>query len=287
MSCYPERRHAQVSHVQSRRQGSSGPRTSEQGEYLQPSLPGAQDHRFLALPVEARVFGTGAQPVQFRRPGDGNGAGPHRRSGTDGRSADHGGGGGTKSFHCAQLPLAAQRAAIRSLASQYPVRLLCALLEVPPSSCYYHPHAGDDPSLLADIEQVLGEHPTYGYRRVTAQLQRQGEPVNHKRVARVRQDNDLLQTLHPRVVHTTNSRHGFGRYPNLVAGLVVDHPDPVWCADLTYIQMRRQTAYLVILLNVFTRSLRGWHLGLHLDTQLTLTALDQAHLRHVPDDPSL
>ena len=46
--------------------------------------------------------------------------------------------------------------------------------------------------------------------------------------------------------------------------------------------MQRQTAYLAILLDVFTRSLRGWHLGLHLDTQLALTALDQAYARHVP-----
>lgn len=170
---------------------------------------------------------------------------------------------------------------IQTLAGEYPVRLLCALLAVPSSSYYYHPQAGDDLSLLAAIEQILGEYPTYGYRRVTAQLQRQGESVNHKRVQRVMEQNDLLQALRPHR-GTTNSRHGFPRYPNLVAGLVIDHPDQVWCADITYIQLRRQTAYLAILLDVFTRSLRGWHLGPHLDTQLALAALEQAYALHVP-----
>jgi len=128
-----------------------------------------------------------------------------------------------------------KRQVVTALRDTYPVQLLCEVLALAPST-YYHPTGGDDLSLLVLIDDVVRRFPTYGYRRVTAQLRREGCVVNHKRVHRVMQENDLLVRVKRSVV-TTQSQHGHGRYPNLLRGLVVDHPDHVWCADITYIHL--------------------------------------------------
>ena len=73
-----------------------------------------------------------------------------------------------------------------------------------------------------------------------------------------------------------NSRHSFPRYPNLVKDLEISRPDQVWVADITYIRLRREFVYLAVLMDVFTRCLRGWHLGRSLDQGLTLAALERA-----------
>ena len=75
---------------------------------------------------------------------------------------------------------------------------------------------------------------------------------------------------------TTDSRYDFPRYPNLVVGLVVTRPDQVWVADITYVRLREEFVYLAVLMDVFTRRVRGWELGRNLDQGLTLAALRRA-----------
>ena len=174
-----------------------------------------------------------------------------------------------------------KRQVVTALRDTYPVQMLCEIVELASSTYYYQPTGQDDLSLLVLIEDVIRRFPTYGYRRVTAQLGREGYGVNHKRVHRVMQENDLL-VRSKRSVVTTQSQHGHGRYPNLLRGLVVDHPDHVWCADITYIHLGSGYVYLAILLDVYTRSLRGWHLGRTLSTTLALTALQQALRQRCP-----
>jgi putative transposase len=60
---------------------------------------------------------------------------------------------------------------------------------------------------------------------------------------------------------TTNSEHPYPRYPNLVVGLQVTHPDQVWVSDITYVRLGSGFVYLAVIMDVFTRSIRGWHLG--------------------------
>jgi putative transposase len=88
---------------------------------------------------------------------------------------------------------------IQELTDSYPTRLLCRVLDVAPSSYYYAAKGRDDLALLSVIEDVLLRFPTYGYRRVTVQLRREGCPVNHKRVRRVMGENDLLAIVRQRV----------------------------------------------------------------------------------------
>ena len=100
----------------------------------------------------------------------------------------------------------------------------------------YRPMADDDLTVLAWIEEVLLEFPTHGVPRVTAELQCGQHLVNHKRVLHLMHANDLIQVVRRRL-GTTNSRHGYATYPNLVRGLTISRPDQVWCADITYIQL--------------------------------------------------
>lgn len=161
---------------------------------------------------------------------------------------------------------------IESLAADYAVRPLCEWLDVAPSSYYYQRAGEDDATLLVRIEDVLADYPTYGYRRVAIEMGRRGPTVNHKRVRRVMAEHDLLQEM-VRGVRTTDSRHGYRRYPNLLQDCQVVRPDQVWCADITYIHLPKQYVYLAILLDVFTRSIRGWYLGPSLASELALQAL--------------
>ena len=84
---------------------------------------------------------------------------------------------------------------------------------------------------------------------------------------------DLLQPVKRRKCRTTNSDHPYPRYPNLVKDLVVAAPEQVWVSDITYIRLGEGFVYLAIVMDVFTRAIRGWHLSKSLDQELTLAAL--------------
>ena len=120
---------------------------------------------------------------------------------------------------------------------------LCELFEISRSWYYEHLDQPEDDAeeiaLRDQIEQIILEFPGYGYRRVTHALSRLGWAVNHKRVLRIMQEESLLCHLKKRfVVTTTNSRHRFPIYPNVLAGIVLTTLDQAWVADLTYIRRR-------------------------------------------------
>jgi transposase InsO family protein len=171
-----------------------------------------------------------------------------------------------------------------SLAEQYPIRLVCRLLDFPRSLLYRTPAAAEEEAdLRAALLRLAGEWPTYGYRRLTALLRREGWTVNSKRVRRLMAELALLGRSPVRRTRTTNSNHDFPRFPNLVEHLEVVRPDQVWVADITYIRLQRDFVYLAVIMDVFTRSIRGWQLGRSLEQELTLQALDQALQKHAPE----
>jgi putative transposase len=166
-----------------------------------------------------------------------------------------------------------------SLTTNYPVHLVCQVLGYPRSSYYRQGKARDEQALCEAIAQVAAVWPTYGYRRITAQLQREGWIVNRKRVRRIMGKLGLHGKHPQRRRRTTDSRHSQARFPNLLQGMEVIRPDQVWVSDITYIRLHTGFVYLAVSMDVFTRGIRGWHLGLNLDRELTLVALRQA-LRH-------
>ncbi len=156
------------------------------------------------------------------------------------------------------------------------MRLVCRVLDVPASSFYYRPESEDESELKAAMGELAGQWPTYGYRRITAELKRAGWLVNHKRVARLMAEMSLQVKVKRAGKRTTNSDHDGPRFPNLVRDLAVVRPDQVWVADITYIRLQRGFVYLAVLMDVFTRAIRGWALERDLDHSLTITPLTRA-----------
>lgn len=162
------------------------------------------------------------------------------------------------------------------LCDHYPMKTLCEVLDVARSSVYYAPRPDEDRSLRDALIEVAGRWPTYGYRRLTKQLQREGRVVNSKRARKLMHELGIVGKAPERKPRTTDSSHAYPRFPNLVEELEVTRPEQVWVADITYIRLRKEFVYLAVLMDVFTRRSRGWHLGRGLDQELTLVALRRA-----------
>lgn len=161
---------------------------------------------------------------------------------------------------------------------------LCELLNCARSSYSYEPRQKAEAGLVAAIEDVMMRWPRYGYRRILAQLQREGLAVGECVVRR------LLKALGGscqvgRVrIRTTDSNHAHWRYPNLLKQLTITHPDQAWVADITsgargarlghrFIYLRPEGTRI---LDVYTRAVRGWAVSRNIDQQLTRSALQRA-----------
>ena len=154
------------------------------------------------------------------------------------------------------------------------------LLGIGRATLYRHLHAAppvDRDVVVRDrIQQIALEMPAYGYRRITAQLQREELHVNHKRVLRLMREDNLLCLRTRPFVRTTDSDHAFAVYPNLVPTLEVTGLNQLWIADITYVRLRCEFIYLAVVLDAFSRRCIGWCLERHLQTELTLAALRMA-----------
>jgi putative transposase len=168
------------------------------------------------------------------------------------------------------------------MSEQYPKAVVCRVLGVARSRLYRRSSVVPNEELDITMREICAQFPCYGYRRVTAELRRQGWSIHRKRVARLLKMMGLQAKKVVRKRRTTNSEHSFPSYPNLVESLVVQGPDQVWVADITYIRLKHGFVYLAVLMDVFTRAIRGWHLDRSLDQTLTLTALQKALQSHCP-----
>jgi len=165
------------------------------------------------------------------------------------------------------------------------VKAGCQAAGLAHSSYYYRGRRRQESRLLSDLQQEAGEHPTYGSRRLTHQLRRTPHRyrINRKCVQRLMRQNGLLRPVKPAKCCTTNSQHPYPRYPNLVTGLEIKRPEQVWVGDITYIRLGQGFVYLAVIMDVFSRAIRGWNLSRALDTGLTLTALRTALTARVPE----
>jgi len=150
------------------------------------------------------------------------------------------------------------------------------------SSFYYNPRGKDPEQMKAEadvrdkIEAICLEFPRYGYRRVTHQLKHEGYQTNHKRVLRLMRESDLLCRVKRKWVKTTDSRHRFPRYPNLIKKMAISRLNQVWLADITYIRIKTGFVYLAAILDAYSRRVIGYAVSTGLDTELTLKALRMA-----------
>jgi putative transposase len=133
-----------------------------------------------------------------------------------------------------------------------------------------------DAKVVQKIGEICAEYPRYGYRRVTAQLSRDGLAVNHKRVMRIMHEQGLSVRPRRRFMATTDSNHAGPIFPNLARDLMPTGPNELWVADLTYIAIARDFVNLAVILDAWSRRVVGYALGRAIDTRLTLAALRSA-----------
>jgi putative transposase len=129
---------------------------------------------------------------------------------------------------------------------------------------------------------VQDEFAGYGYRRVTRELHKRGIIVNHKRIARVMKDRGLGIKPRRRFVRTTDSNHALPVFPNLYRNIIPAKPDDVWVADITYIRIVAGFCYVAAILDACSRKVVGYAISRHIDSQLTLAALDAAMANRKP-----
>lgn len=163
------------------------------------------------------------------------------------------------------------------------VRQQCALIGLNRTSWYYQP-AGETEynlQLMRLIDEQYTKTPFYGWPRMTAQLQRQGQPVNHKRVQRLMQLMGL-QAIYPKP-KTSIAAPGHKVYPYLLRDLKITRPNQVWSTDITYVRMQHGFMYLVAVIDWFSRYVLAWQLSNTLDGLFCRSALRQALQHGTPE----
>ncbi len=137
----------------------------------------------------------------------------------------------------------------------------CRLLSISRSS-FYHEAAGETDQnlgLMRLIDRQFLDTPFYGVRQMTWHLQDEGHGVNQKRIRRLMRLMRLMPIYQK--PNTSKPRKGHKTYPYLLAGLRVDRPGQVWCADITFLPMRRGFLYLVAIMDWFTRKVLAWRIS--------------------------
>jgi putative transposase len=169
---------------------------------------------------------------------------------------------------------------------------MCSLAGVSRAGYYRHWAASaprqEETTVRDMVQRVVLAKRHYGYRRVAVELRRAGVSVNHKRVLRLmREDNLLCLRRRAFVPTTTDSNHGWRVVPNLTHGIVLTGIDQLWVADITYIRMFEEFAYLAVVLDAFSRRVIGWALETHLQASLAIAALTMALAARRPAPDSL
>ncbi len=165
--------------------------------------------------------------------------------------------------------------------SHLSIESMCRLGQVSRAGFYRHwkerePRA-EETELRSRIQAIVLSHRrNYGYRRVTRELRYEGQAVNHKRVLRLMQQDNLLCLRKPAFVRTTDSKHDLRVWLNLAARMELSSINQLWVADLTYIRLLEEFVYLAVVLDAYSRKVVGWSLGQQLDAGLAVAALRQA-----------
>lgn len=166
-----------------------------------------------------------------------------------------------------------------------PCAVVCRILGLSRSTACYQARVKESEPIRAALTAVAGQYPTYGRRRVTHELRRAPYALqaNYKQIGRLMAELGLSKPPLKWRVRTTNSEHPHPRYYNLVKDLKVTHPEQVWVSDITFIRLVYGFIYLAVIMDVYTRAIRGWNLSRSLDQRLSLGALEMALAQHTPE----
>ena len=170
-----------------------------------------------------------------------------------------------------------ERAKLVEKSSQLSIRCQCALLHIPRSLVYYSlkGESAETRALMRLIDQLHLQDPSAGSRRMYKYLRRlTGTRPGRKRIVRLMKLMGV-EAVYPRK-RTTIPGGPAGIYPYRLTGLTIDRPNQVWCADITFIPMRRGFMYLFAIMDWYSRRIIAWELSNTLDTGFCLTTLNRA-----------
>lgn len=137
-------------------------------------------------------------------------------------------------------------------------------------------------ALRSAVQQLALRYRSYGYRRVTCLLRRDGLAVGEAVVRRIRRSDNLLAVRKRKFVATSDSRHHYTVYPNLAQYTALDAVNQLWVADITYVRLDQEFVYFAVVLDAYSRRVVGWALSRRLQTPLPLAALRQALAKRRP-----
>ena len=158
----------------------------------------------------------------------------------------------------------------------------CSLLGVARST-YYYESAGESPenlALMARIDRIYLAHPENGSRMMVRVLAREGVLINRKRVQRL-MNLMGIRSLAPQK-RTTIPNKAHLKYPYLLRGLLIDQPNQVWCADITYVPFTKGFFYLVAIMDWHSRKVLSWRLSNTMTSDFCVAALEEALALHGP-----
>lgn len=169
-----------------------------------------------------------------------------------------------------------KRKLIESNHEKIPISRQCELLEISRSGYYYEPRpiGAETISLMNRIDEIYTDKPYYGYPRITKQLRREGELVNHKRVANLMRIMGI-QAIYPKK-NTSQPNLKHLKYPYLLKGLEVIKPNQVWGTDITYVKANGIWFYLVAILDWYSRYVVNWKLSKNMYVNFCNEALSEA-----------
>ncbi len=181
------------------------------------------------------------------------------------------------------MPVDEKRRLVDPSGSALPVTRQCELIGLVRSSYYYEPSGESEyiKSLMKLIDELYTKHPSLGSPKMTRILRNMGHVVNHKRIERLMRVMGLA-AVYPKP-RTSIPDDEARKYPYLLSGLAVERPDQVWATDITYIRMRSGFAYLVAIMDWFSRYVISWRLSIFIDAGFCVDALEEALSRGRPE----
>ena len=175
-------------------------------------------------------------------------------------------------------------ATIKANAGAVPIQQACALLNVRRQGYYEWRLRGEsqrqvaDEALTVHIKNVFfASDRIYGARKIVSVLRRKGICLSRRRARRLMTAAGLVPVTFRRFVRTTNAKHAFSIFPNLLNGeFTAKAANRKWVSDMTYIFTDEGWLYLCSVIDLFSRRVVGWAVSSTIDRQLAITALERA-----------
>lgn len=175
------------------------------------------------------------------------------------------------------LSINEKRAAIDRDHPEISMSRQCELLGLPPSTYYYKPREPreEDLAIMQAIDRIFTKHPFFGSRRIADSLQDEGLSASRDKVRRLMSLMGI-EAIYPKKRNLSKRNHEHKVYPYLLRGLSIDHPDQVWCSDVTFIRLKHGWAYLTVVMDWYSRYIISWELSMTMDTAFVLRCLNKA-----------